>query len=791
MFGRCINRLRSENIRQPVVHRRGVRIVFGLFVFLLCGGAVFASATGVVSGTIGIGIGVNDESERQLRLYSEALYQGSSEDVRVDAAIGLLLRQDSEGREVLLRALRASDNPSARAAVCRALIRTRGLGASVIPADFFVQPLIEVLVGADEPTSRLAAEALLIYRFSDIEGPLTAVVKDSQQDIKVRLKGIYALQVRTEPQAFRLLIQLLDDPNPEIQQAAEHSLQESFGIPVGTGRQVWSAILEQLRQKSPEDIRRERLLRQEMRLREIQEERDRWQRLYLAALDNEFEAQTPEVRGKYLLERLNSDLTPIRLWALQKINRLNGNVDSALRERLLALLGDPDREVRYQTARVLTTMSALNPAEKLLEQYKKETDSRVSLAIFEALGEACYFALSPGSNITLPESMPGEVLELAAGYLKSDQPATAKTGAEVLRKLLERVEIDSFQATVYLNALIERYHQETAAGRGGTLRGDLLMIMARLASRGVQKDTAGHLFHQVFVEALGDKNNPEVRLAGATGLIGIDKNEAFRIFKEQNLIQDANPGIRQIVFDLAGQVGNKDDLEWLSTLLGGNGASEGSWQAFRTILQRQTADVCVAWAQRITEQGIPPERARQLWEIAEQKAQTESAAGLLEEIWSNLLALAGKSKDYAQMVEIGRRIKSSNPRPEYLDKINPEIFRAGLFSHQPAVWGAVLEQVLSKGDVGSESPIVSILGEYLRSSEKEENKKALLENIKENYGHPEYPNWSKSIDLWFEKYSSPTARETKGAWSKDAIVQAKQAPLYLLCLVSSPLYKNP
>jgi hypothetical protein len=77
-----------------------------------------------------------------------------------------------------------------------------------------------------------------------------------------------------------------------------------------------------------------------MRLREIQEERDRWQRLYLAALDNEFETQTPEVRGKYLLERLNSDLAPIRLWALSKINRLNGNVDSALRERLLALLSD-------------------------------------------------------------------------------------------------------------------------------------------------------------------------------------------------------------------------------------------------------------------------------------------------------------------------------------------------------------------------------------------------------------------------------------------------------------------
>ncbi len=721
-----------------------------LLVLFLSGPACSDMRLSSGSGTGGVVfLGAQEDSGRQLRVYSEALMQGSSEEVRVDAAIGLLLRQDAAGREVLVKALRASDNPLARASVCRALIRTRGLGGTVVPADLFVEPLIEVLTGSDEGVSKLAAEALLIYRFSDIEGPLMSVIKDSQRDIKVRLRGIYALQVRPEPQAFRVLIQLLDEPNPEIPQAAERALQESFGIPVGTGRQVWTTILEQLRQKSPEDIRRERLLRQEMRLREIQEERDRWQRLYLSALDNEFELQPPEVRGRYLLERLNSDLAPIRLWALRKMNRLSGDVEPALRERLLALLGDPEREVRLQTARVLTTMSALNPAEKLLEQHKKETDSQVSMAIFEALGEACYFALSPGSNITLPESMPREVLELAANYLKSEQTAAARLGGEVMRKLLERVKIDSAQSAVYLGNLVERYRQ--AVGTGGSLAGDLLMIMARLSSQGYQKEAAGQIFHDIFKEAIADKNNPEIRLAAATGLIGIDRNEAFRVFKEYGLASDTNSGIRQMVLDLAGQVGDKEDLEWLSKRIGGNGASDIAWQAFRAILQKQKAAVCVDWAKRGAEQGFLPERQRFIWDLAEQKASAESSGALLEEIWANQLKLAESAKDYSQILEISKRIKAGNARPEFVDTANLVVFRAGVLLRQYAMAESLLKEVLARGDIGKNHPIAVFIENYLGSSDVKESDKAdFVRRLKENSISPNCPEWTEQIQRWAE-----------------------------------------
>ena len=71
----------------------------------------------------------------------------------------------------------------------------------------------------------------------------------------------------------------------------------------------------------------------------------------------------------------------------------------------------------------------------------------------KALGEACYFAFSPGSSITLPESIYSETLEIALNYLRSDQPATAKIGADVIRKLLEPNGIDSYEAAVYLTAL--------------------------------------------------------------------------------------------------------------------------------------------------------------------------------------------------------------------------------------------------------------------------------------------------------------------------------------------------
>ncbi len=122
-----------------------------------------------------------------------------------------------------------------------------------------------------------------------------------------------------------------------------------------------------------------------------------------------------------------------------------------------------------------------------------------------------------------------------------------------------------------------------------------------------------------------------------------------------------------------------------------------------------------------------------------------------------------KKQGLRQIVEIGKRITSGNPRPEYLDQISPEIIRAGLFVHQPAAWEPVLKQVLSKGDIGAGHPVINAIDEYLNSSEKEEDKKLFLENLNKNYQNPDYPEWTKNVERWLEKYSHFSEEEAKGA----------------------------
>ncbi|MEN6307970.1 MAG: HEAT repeat domain-containing protein, partial [Anaerohalosphaeraceae bacterium] len=308
---------------------------------------------------------IENENARQLRIYSDALMQGVSDTIRLDAAMGLLIRKDQSARDVLLEAISAKENALARMAVCRALIKGRSLGAAVGSLDAFLLPLIETLKSTDPALARLGAEALLVYRFDQVTGPLIELVNTSTNEKQARISGIYALQLRTEPEALRHLIQLLNDTDPEVVRGAELALQESFGVPVGTSKQVWEKILQELNQKDPDEIRRERLLRQETRLREIQAERDRWQKLFLAALDKEFELIETAGKTAYILDKLSSELPAIRLWALDKVQRFQTDAAAGLREKLLMMLSDENRQVRLATAKVWSMMSALNPAERL------------------------------------------------------------------------------------------------------------------------------------------------------------------------------------------------------------------------------------------------------------------------------------------------------------------------------------------------------------------------------------------------------------------------------------------
>lgn len=683
-----------------------------------------------------------EESARQLRIYSETLYQGSTGEVRVDAAVGLLLRKDPTSINVLKTALESMENPGATEAVCRALIKCRGLGKSIAPADQFVKPLVAVMGHPSDPLAKLAGEALLLYPFSEVRNELKSLILDPQRDPAARLRGVYALQLRTETEALQILIGLLDDANQEMARAAEKALQESFGIPVGTSRQVWSGIMEQLKNRSPEEIRRERLLRQEMKLREVQAERDRWKKLTLAAMDKEYELLDAAGKSPYLKDKLASDLASIRIWTLQKVGRLTTEIDPEVRSLLLGLISDEDRDVRFQAARTMSVMSVLNPAEKLLDQYQKETDPQVALALFEALGEACFFAFSPGSKIVLTESIRDQTLDIATEYLKSDQASTTKSAAEIIRKLLDLNGLSQEKADRYCALILERYQR--TVDTDGVLRGDLLMVMARLSNQGPHKASAGRLYRDSFLAGLQAADNPTVRLASIVGLTGIDKNEAFRVIKESNLVQDSSPAVREKILELATEVGTQGDLEWLFVLLQSNGGSEPYWGTFKSILQHQKVSVFLDWAARFEKQAIRNDWTRYILLEAEKKAAAANQAELVLEVRTKLLQMYIDNNLTEDVHSLGAQLfAGERPDKNLMISYGPGYLKACLNLNQSDAMKAFLTKSLLIGDIDEGSVLVEPIVEALNSEGLAEEKKQAIVDLLKSIAVPvERPQWN-------------------------------------------------
>jgi len=601
---------------------------------------------------------LNNEPEadvaRQLRIYKDALFRGTSEQGRQDAAVELLLREDKSSREILLEALLSKDNESARQAVCRGLISCRALGAVIRNRNDFREGLVGILVDEGGLNARLSAEAMLVFKYRELSSRLERLVRSGEVERRIRLNVVYALKIRPDKEALSELIRLLEDSDLEIAGSAESALQDSFGIPVGTDNEVWQKILKDLQRKSPNEIRRERLLQQETRMRKLQAERDLWRGLYLAGLDKEYDRVDETARGGLLFERLGNEHTAVKLWALDKVSRRSAGTALPVEfgARLIGLISDGDRGVRLATARVLSKMSALNPAENLLEQYVVEKYDDVRLAIFEALGEACYYAFSPGSEIELPGEVRNEALELSARYIIEKDGRKAKKGAEVIRKLLELSGLEPARAQKYLGLIAGRCEQ--AKSEEGPLRGELLGIMATLCGRGsYYRESAANLFEASFLEGLVVNGDNAVRQAAVAGLTNIDGVKALVVFKERGLADDDSDTIRESVINLAGRFGKQEDLEWLAEKLGPTSEGQSAYEAIGEILGSQKASVVADWAGRMVRSGAGREQVRALFEVAEKKAEGEKAVEMLWSVRETLVGIYFESND---AVGVGRVI---------------------------------------------------------------------------------------------------------------------------------------
>ncbi|MHC4265529.1 MAG: HEAT repeat domain-containing protein [Planctomycetota bacterium] len=618
--------------------------------------------------------------DKQLKINRDALLQGPTGQMRIDAANIILFDNSPDARQILLNTLSQTENTEARAAVCRALKQTREENKhnSIKNKEEFVLPLLIIIRNHNPEIAKLAAEATVIFDYSQISETLEQMVSNSSLSVEARLNAIYALKLQKDIKAITKLINLLDDSDQQIAQAAEKAVKDA-GIPVVKDPIARQQLIEELMNKGKEEFLRDWLIRQGAEMNRLQIEIQQWQQMYLLSLDKIYSGLSDDsARVKFLTEHLSGQRTVVKLWALEKISQWRVGTSSKLPAELgpllLNLISDQDRAVRLRTAGLLSLMGQLSSAERLLAQIKAEKDDEVRMEMFMALGAACQFAFAPDSGIKILPGVRQQTLELASEYLYGDQSIEVQNAAEVIKKLLKQNGLPPALTNTYLVHISQKYQEETSGNGDQAIRASLLSTMADLCAQGAPVAiSACEEYGQWFDDGLSDESD-SVRDAAVSGLINIDKASALRKLRE-NHINDASIQIRKKVIDLAREVGSEGDLDWLAEKAKNPEENQLAWPAMMAIFGRSNVDVSIDWLKFIGQENadLSSQQLISFFEMAEQKLQTENMPQIVGQINENLAILYTETANYELAAEYWGRLyqsaQSSEEHKKYISKL--------------------------------------------------------------------------------------------------------------------------
>jgi len=691
------------------------------------------------------------ELDPQLKVNKDALLNGS-----IDAATVMLFHDDPKAREILLDALKQSENNPARMAVCKALIQARVSKKAVKNDQDFIEPLLGVFDTKNDAEAQPAAEATLIFEYDKIRESLDKIFTDPNKPVKTKINAIHALKLRLDMEATIRLIELVDDSEKQISTEAENALH-SLGIPVGEDPQTRQQNIKAIRLQGQVTFLRTQLIRQDAQMRKERAALDLWQRRYKSELDKRYESISEDAaKGEFLATYLVDTETVVRLWALDKAYKWRVAPGSKLSEKLgpvlIKLISDGNRDVRLITAELLALMPKLNSASPLLAQLGAEQDDQVKTKLLVALGGACSNAILSNPKATISPEMKEirrQTLEWAAKFLFEENVEKARNGAEVIKKLLNRDGLEPKEVDRYLGLLSERYDKQKD-NPDGTLRGELLNEMAALCAQdSTCREKAAQLFESLFVEALRDEAN-FVREAAVDGLTYINKTNALKLLRS-DFIDDPSITLREKIIALADAVGGREDLDWLAEKIGLNSESDPAWQAMLKIFTGSDTGVLKEWMDILTVQSskikLSDEQKIDFLEIAEN---AKGNGEYMPEIRKKLAGLYYKTGQYEQAEGYYSILYEIAQTPEGKKAILPNFLDACLKGAKTERIAELVKSCLAEGDLDPNSIVVKTIDSYFSKppvgADPNEVLKVLIA-IKVPQGRPQ---WKQQLKGWID-----------------------------------------
>ncbi|MBN1795617.1 MAG: HEAT repeat domain-containing protein [Sedimentisphaerales bacterium] len=708
------------------------------------------------------------EADEQLEINRIALLSGPDEQIRTKAASLILHSENPAARPILLGVLGQSGITPARTAVCKAIAESNG-NRVIRDKELFIQPLVNVLTSDNPETAKLAAKALLVFDYDQIEGPLLEKINDESLSVEARLNAVYAVRIQPDIDAIVRLIELLGNPNEQISASAGEALT-SLGIPaVGADSATQKQIIADLKRIGKEEFIRIWQMRQEYenKLERLRKEREIWKSKSLGLLDEVYGRLGADESAKiaFLSKYLSGTEPEERMWAVNKVSQWWKGTDpkskllAELGPDLMKLISDNNRDVRFNTAKLFSYMGELNSCDVLLKQIKVEEDADVRLEQFAALGQSCRFAFSPQSPFKLANEVRKQTLDLAIEYLRSENALKTQKGAEVLRNNLEHNGFSETEIENYLQALSDRYKQDST---NSELAGELLNSMAMLCSRGVYRQQAIEKYERMFVAALSDEN-ALVREAAVKGLINISKSQALAKLR-RDFTNDSSANIRKAIIGLAEEVGTAEDLAWLFDKTGNDPDGAAAWKAMLGIFEQVDVEMMSQWTAKIEASELEATKRISFFEIFERKSEGNNNKELLKKARLELAGLYRQINELNQASKYLAELIKDETHEAEKEKLKGELLQLYLTNDQIDSAKSLIENQLMEKDFGAECPMGQVLLGFIKSDTPQlQTLIDALRKIQQPGQRPKWQKFVKSFTQLEDKATKPddTASETK------------------------------
>ncbi|MDD5011970.1 MAG: HEAT repeat domain-containing protein, partial [Phycisphaerae bacterium] len=651
----------------------------------------------------------------QLKINRWTLFNSTDEQIRIDTAIEMLKNSDAGARQIVLDALAATDNAAAQSSACKAISTFRNSPQLIPNRNDFIGPLTDILKGPNVEVANLAAQASLIYTYRELKGRFESLVKDSDLPAAAKRNVVYAIQVRPEKEAALLLIDLLDSNDNTVALSAADALAR--WLP-DTDKQQWQKMRRDI-ERGRIDIVRQRLLTQQDRIRQLNEEILKWQRRYLVSLDSIYQATADDaVRAKFIADNLAFEQSSVKLWAIEKINMWQKSGKplpaAVFQKAIISLVFDPEPAVRLAAARQLGLLTNINSADALLSQLKVETNNDIKTEILISLGQICNFALSPGAELEINPQVRIETLQIAAEFFKDNNPIAA---AAVFRNLLLQNGLEDSQVKSYFEFIAADYGKASDT----QTKARLLNEMARLCGNdSFYRAVAGEVFKSVFLSAIDDESE-QIASPAVTGLMRIDQSGAFEILKQKGFTGHSHAKICDELISAAAQIGTQQDLEWLGVLAMNTGSEQERQRAadaMMNIFQYCKMEVLLSWAQQLSSQAKSKNdefllaRTRLLLEAAEKKAEAEQNGDTLISIRRMLAEYYSESSLYGLAAKYYGMLLQTAADPNEKRQLTVSLLDVNLRSGQSESVKQLLANVLLSSDIRPNSEISQVLNDY-------------------------------------------------------------------------------